>query len=473
MLFKNTKDTKNSKNKIEKLKLTFCGGVGSVTGANFLLEGPGAKILVDCGIEQGTPAAFEKNYKPFIYNPAEMDLLLVTHAHMDHIGRIPKLLKDGFDGVIYSTPETLELCKVMLRDALKLTTQEAERKKIEPMYDDVDVANAFSLWKTIPYHKDFQIAEGYSVYLKDPGHVLGASMYELTYTAEGEDKKRKIVFTGDLGNTPTPLLRDTEDITDADYMVMESVYGDRNHEDRDLRKQKLADAIEENTEKKGVLIMPVFSLEKTQELLYEMHTMFESKQIRSVPVYLDSPLAIELTEIYRKMAKDFNPEAQKENKRHDILDFPCLHIVRKSEDSKKIEEYSAPKIVMAGSGMSNGGRIQHHEADYLSDPNNTILFTGYQSVGTVGHSILNGAKQIELFNKTVSIRASVKSISGYSSHKDSDHLVEFVESTAKTLRKVFVVMGDTKSSTFLAQRLRDYVGVNAVHPEEGQSVFLS
>jgi metallo-beta-lactamase family protein len=412
--------------KIQKLKLTFCGGVGAVTGANFLLESPETRVLVDCGLEQGTPEAHRKNYSDFIYNPLSIDILLVTHAHMDHIGRIPKLVRDGFEGVIYSTPETLELCRIMLRDALKLTTQEAKRQKIEPLYEEGDVSKAFTLWKTIPYHTNFTLSSDLDVYLKDSGHVLGSAMFEVIYKRQ-DGTKRKIAFTGDLGNSPSPLLRDTEDIVDADYLIMESVYGDRNHEDKDIRKQKLADIIEECIKKKSVLVMPVFSLEKTQELLYEMHTLFESKQIPEVPVYLDSPLAIELTEVYRKMSRDFNDSAKSENKKHDILDFPCLRIVRKAEDSKMIVEASAPKIVMAGSGMSNGGRIQHHEAQYLSDPNNTILFTGYQSVGTVGHVILNGAKEIELFGHKVKIKANIESISGYSSHKDSDNLVSFVE----------------------------------------------
>ena len=464
--------------KTEKLTLTFCGGVGSVTGANFLLTGPKktgegeVQILVDCGLEQGSHEAEQNNRKPFIYKPSDADFLLITHAHMDHIGRIPKLVRDGFKGIIYSTPETKALSQLMLADALKLTTQAAERLNLPPLYDESDVRQSFNLWKSIPYHKETEIEPGYSLFLKDAGHVLGSTMYEVTYTAEGEDRKRKIVFTGDLGNSPTPLLRDTEDITDADYMVMESVYGDRNHDDRAHRLQKLTKAILENKKKDGIMLIPIFSLEKTQELLYEIHKLIEDKVIPPMPIYLDSPLAINLTEIYKHMSQDFNEQAKAEEHKHDIFSFPGLHVTTTSEESKAIVRSEGAKIIMAGSGMSNGGRIQHHEVHYLSNPNNTILFIGYQAVGTLGRAIQEGAKQVEVLGTMVEIRAAVENIDGYSSHKDSDHLVEFVEKGAQHFKKVFVVMGETKTSLFLVQRLRDYLGVNASHPEEGDIVTL-
>ncbi len=473
---------KNTKSKIEKLKLTFCGGVGSVTGANFLLTGPivgddskKIQILVDCGLEQGTHDADLNNHKEFGYNPAIADVLLITHAHMDHIGRVPKLVRDGFKGVIYSTPETKKLAVVMLADALKITTQNALRNGLPPLYEDQDVAESFKLWKTIPYHQHHELSPGYSVYLKDSGHVLGSCMFELTYTAEGEDKKRKIVFTGDLGNSPTPLLGDTEPVTDADYILMESVYGDRNHEDRAHRLEKLAKIIKDNHERGGVLLMPIFSLEKTQELLFEIHKLFDEHKLPRTNVYLDSPLAIKLTDIYKTMIADFNQTAQADAHRchhHDIFAFPGLHIIQSAEESKHILREQGPKIIMAGSGMSSGGRIMHHELNYLGDPNNTIVFIGYQAVGTLGRMIQEGASEVEIMGSRVKVRAKLEKIDGYSSHKDSDHLVEFVEQSAGSLRKVFVVMGETKTSLFLAQKIRDNTGVNAVHPEEGETVIL-
>lgn len=462
-----------------KLKLTFCGGTGSVTGANFLLEGPlkdipegQFKLLVDCGLEQGTHQADDFNHSDFRYDPKKVDVLLVTHAHMDHIGRVPKLIHDGFEGVIYSTPETKELSKYMLEDALKLTTQDAERTGRVPMYGPEDVRKAFNLWKTVPYHTPEELAPGYRIFLKDSGHVLGSCMFELTYTAEGEESKRKIVFTGDLGNSPTPLLKDTEDITDADYLLMESVYGDKNHEKREERLEKLEHVLKENHKKGGTLLIPIFSLEKSQELLYEIHKLYEDHKIPKMPVYLDSPLAIKLTEVYKKMSADFNAEAKAEAHKHNIFSFPSLHVIESAEESKAIFHAPAPKVIMAGSGMSSGGRILHHEAHYLPDPNSTIVFIGYQAVGTLGRAIEEGAKVVNIFNQQIPVHAKIEKIDGYSSHKDSDHLVAFVEKTAPTVKKVFVAMGEAGPSLFLAQRLRDYLGVHAEHPDEGDSVIL-
>lgn len=471
---------------IQQFTLKFCGGTGAATGAHFLFKGPRQDdsampngdrsdtfmIAVDCGLEQGTQEAEAFNHQPFPYDPSTLDVLLVTHAHTDHIGRIPKLVHDGFKGIIYSTPETKKLTSIMYEDALKLLTMEASRHGTEPLYNEVDVAKTLSMWHTIEYHTDFEIHPGYSVYLKDAGHVLGSTMFELTAYDKTRDVKRKIVFTGDLGNSPAPLLRDTEDITDADYVLMESVYGDRNHEDKGLRLQKLQDIINENHARGGVLLMPVFALEKTQELLYEINELIKDKKISPYPIYLDAPLAIKLTAVYEEMSKSFNPQAKQDMRHDDIFDFPGLHVSQSAEDSMAIAHMPSPKIIMAGSGMSSGGRIQHHEAHFLKDPKNTILFTGYQAVGTLGRLIRDGAPEVEIHGEKVPVRAHVETIDGYSSHKDMDHLVEFVSKTADTVKKVFVAMGETKSSLFLVQRLRDYLGVHAVAPELGQEIVL-
>lgn len=451
----------------KKLKLTFCGGTGAVTGANFLLESDQTKIVIDCGMEQGTSVAQEFNHRPFLYDPKAIDILLITHAHIDHVGRIPKLVKNGFRGVIYSTPETKEIAVLMLEDGLKLTIQDAERHNLEPLYGADDVKKTFELWKTIPYHQKTRIAPDFEVFLKDAGHVLGSTMYEVLYNG------KKIVFTGDLGNSPTPLLKDTEDITDADYLIMESVYGDRNHESKEDRLNKLEDIIEDTVKKKGVLMIPSFSLEKTQVILYELNGLVEEGRIPLIPVYIDSPLAIKVTEIYKRYPVDFNPQTQTLIKKgDDIFNFPKLHFTETSEESKAILHTPSPKIVIAGSGMSNGGRILHHELNYLSHPQNTLLLVGYQSVGTMGRQISDGAKEINIFNQRVVIRARVDHIDGYSSHKDSDHLFAFVENTADTVKKVFVAMGEPKSSLFLVQRLRDYLGVEAYAPKQGEAVVL-
>jgi metallo-beta-lactamase family protein len=473
-MFSQNTDSKESK---EFAKITFCGGVSSVTGANFLLEinkNQGVKkLLVDCGMEQGSEKAHVYNSSPFIFDPADIDILLVTHAHMDHIGLIPKLVKHGFRGIIYSTPETRDICVYMLEDALKLITEEAKHKRIDPLYVADDVRHAFELWKTIPYHQDFTIFKdlGVDVFLKDPGHVLGSAMYEIRIDLNG--KLRKFLFTGDLGNTPTPILRDTESIEGVDYVVMESVYGDRNHEDKATRLQKLQNTIEDIIGRKGVLLIPSFSLEKTQEILYEMDKLFEDKVVQPIPVYLDSPLASKLIPIYEKYIKDYNPEAKaRRDKGNNIFEFKNLRIVASAEESKSILHTPNPKIIMAGSGMSTGGRIQHHELNYLEAHNTILLFLGFQALGTLGREIYDGAKSVKIYENEVHINAEIRKIDGYSGHKDSDHLQEFAATAGESLKKVFVTMGETKSALFLVQRLRDYYGIDAIHPEQGDSVVL-
>lgn len=459
--------------KTKSLKLTFAGGVTTVTGANFILETipengeEVIKIMIDCGLEQGDPTAFTHNHNIFPYDPSTINYLLITHAHMDHLGLVPKLVKNGFKGKIFSTPETKALAPIMFEDAVKLLQKEAEKTEMPPLYEEQDAEKAMSMWHDIPYHTNTAFHGGFNVYAKDAGHILGSAMYEITYNGT------KIVFTGDLGNSPTPLLRDTEDITDATYMVMESVYGDKNHETHEERSGKLEDVIEETFSKKGAIIIPSFSLEKTQVILYEMNKLVEKSRIPSLPVFLDSPLAIKITEVYKKMPENFNDKAREEIRKGDeLFNFNRLTFVTTGEESKKLLDVPNPKIIIAGSGMSNGGRILHHEVNYLPDPKSTILLIGYQAVGTLGRHIQNGEKTVWIYGNPVHVNARVATIDGYSSHKDSEHLMEFVSKSQETLKKVFPVMGEPKASLFLAQRIADYLGIETHHPEEGESVVL-
>jgi metallo-beta-lactamase family protein len=437
---------------MKELQITFYGGVGTVTGANFLLESSKTKILVDCGLLQGTPDAFDENKKPFDYDVKSVDFLFITHAHLDHIGRVGKIVRDGFRGTIYSTPETKEIAIPMLTDALKVMEMNAKQLGLnapqdklaeEPLYTLADLDVAFSLWKTIPYHTETKIGEDFSVYLKDAGHILGSSMYEFKHNG------KKIVFTGDSGNSPTPLLKDTEEITDADYLIVDSVYGDRNHEPKDERDARFRQIVTETIHNGGTLVIPAFSIERTQVILYELNNLVEDKKIPSVPIYLDSPLGQKVTDIYAQHIKDFNDGVQKEVKSGDnIFKFPKLTITHGSRDSQEIERAESPKIVIAGSGMSSGGRVVWHELHFLPDPKSTVLLMGYQAIGTLGRRIQEKPREIEIKGQMVPIRARIEMISGYSSHKDSDGIVAMVDNTAKSIKKVFVVMGEPKSSTF-------------------------
>lgn len=451
---------------MSKTTITFESGVGTATGANFLLETEAGKNLIDCGLVQGSKFAEEINGNDFPYNPAEIKNLFVTHAHADHIGRIPKLVRAGFRGVIYSTPETKALAAIMLPDILVQMKREAGEHGVELMFGNEDIDKALELWKTIPYHQTTTIAD-FSVTLKDAGHILGSTMFEFVKNG------KKIVFTGDLGNSPTPLLPDTEMITDADYMVMESVYGDRNHEPQSERRAKLKRVINETVKRGGTIVIPAFSIERTQVILYELNGLIEGREVPQIPVFLDSPLAIKVTGVYKAYTKDFNKNVQQQQDGGDnVFEFPGLKFIRTAEESKDIERHKGSKVIIAGSGMSTGGRVVQHEKAYLDDPQSTILIVGYQVAGCLGRELQDGAKTVEIEGQMIPVKASVETILGYSSHKDSDHLIEFVENTAKTLKCVWVAMGEPKSSLFLTQRLRDYVGVNAVYPKLGETVTL-
>jgi metallo-beta-lactamase family protein len=411
------------------------------------------------------------NREDFPYDPASIDALFVTHAHMDHVGRIPKLVRDGFKGPIYSTNATKDLAKLMLDDALKLLTNEAAREGVLPLYEAADVLHTMNMWHGFDYHQPIHIDkdsdEEISVVLRDAGHVLGSAMIEFTYN------KKKVVFTGDLGNSPAPILRDTEVLTDADYLVMESVYGDRNHEPHTERKQKLHDIIVDAIARGGTLMIPAFSLERTQDLLFEINDMVEKKTIPRVPIYLDSPLAINITEVYKKYNNLFNTDTQSIIKHgDDIFNFPGLIKTPSTEESKGINYTQGPKIVIAGSGMMNGGRIVHHAMNYLGSRKNTILLVGYQAIGTPGRHIDEGSSTVRLYGQEVHIKAKVEKIYGYSAHKDSDHLAAMVEPLVGKVKKVFIVLGEPKSSFFLAQKISDNYGVDVSVPERGDIVEL-
>ncbi len=443
--------------------LTGCGGVGSATGANFLVRTPEMNLLVDCGLVQGSKFATEENRSAFPYKAGEIAFLFVTHAHMDHIGRIPKLVKEGFNGIIYSTAETKELALLMLEDAQNLLAREAQEAGLEPLYEKGDINHAMTLWKTLAYHKNLEISPDVSAYFLDAGHILGSAIIEITL----KGINRKIAFTGDLGNSPTPLLRDTELVTGADYMVIESVYGDRNHEPKDLRDMRLEEILRETLSGNGTVVIPAFSLERTQVILHAINNLVETRKIPRVPVFLDSPLAIKVTQVYKKYVTDFNSRIQEQIARgDDIFDFPGLKIVRDHMESNGIHSMKAAKIIVAGSGMSVGGRVLSHESFYLEDPDATLLLVGYQVPGSLGRQIEERSKKVHINGKPITIRARIEKISGYSSHKDSNNLVDFVSHSASTLKTCFVAMGENKSAAFLAQRIGSELGVHAVMQEK-------
>lgn len=450
----------------QKIKVTFYGGAGSVTGSNYLIETDKMKMLVDCGLFQGTRVSEERNKEAFPYDPASIDALFVTHAHLDHVGRIPKLVKDGFKGEIFSTMPTRDFGKLMLIDSLGVMRKEARKSKEETIYSEDDVENAMKLWETVDYHNRLQVGD-FEINFREAGHILGSAMIEISRGG------KKILFSGDLGNPPNPILRDMEKITDIDYLSVESTYGDRVHEKSTDTKLKLERAIENTVHEKGVLMIPAFSLERTQKLLFQIDQLVENGRIPRVPIFLDSPLAIRATTIYKKYSRYYNDRAKEIIRSGDSLfQFPGLKMTLRTDESKQINNVPAPKIIIAGSGMSNGGRIIHHERRYLSDPKNMLLIIGYQASGSLGRRLLEGEKTVKILGETISVRAKVESIHGYSAHPDMNDLFDFVSGSVDTLKKVFVVQGEPKSSLFFVQRLRDHLGVEAIAPKVGDSFIL-
>jgi len=447
--------------------LGFYGGVGSVTGANFMLDTGDLAILVDCGLEQGDKFAMSKNAEPFVYKPETVDVLLVTHAHADHIGRIPKLVRDGFSGKIYSTTATRELSNVMMRDALKVMQYESKKFGVDPLYEESDIDASFSFWESVDYDEHFNLSDDIEVWFTDAGHILGSGMVHIK---RGD---KKIVFTGDVGNVPQPLLRAPVLPKDYDYLVMESVYGDRLHEQVEERTALLRHYIEETQEKNGTLIIPAFSLERTQSMLFEINNMVESGDIKPLPVFLDSPLAISVTGLYKNFTSYLRPEIQNQIKNgDDIFDFSGLKFTESVRESEAINRHQGAKIIIAGSGMSHGGRILRHERKYLGDTNTTLLLVGYQSVGSIGRILQDGAKSIVIDGEKVKVRAQIAQIQGYSGHADRDQLLGLVAHGGEKAKQIFVAMGEERSSLFLTQRIRDYLGLNALAPELNQEVQI-
>jgi metallo-beta-lactamase family protein len=458
--------------------ITFCGGVGEVTGAHTVIDAGGTRFAVDCGLFQtGFGHEGEKNAEPFRVEPSTVQFLFITHAHADHIGRIALFVKRGFTGTIYSTSETRSLAELLMLDAVNIMKKREQEHSEKPLYDEVDVSASLELWKPIDFHEKIVFGAGTSnaqvqkieATFVPIGHILGAGA--VRFVREQPDGTKKVfVVSGDIGNSPDVLLPDAEPIADADYLVTESVYGDRLHGGGQNKTDKLREEITLADKRGGTLLIPSFAVHRTQSLLFEINNLFEESKAPIIPVYLDTPLGIKATAVYRKSLPLYNAAVQKKlSAGDDVFNFPKLSFVSNVRESEKIEHQPGAKVIIAGSGMSVGGRVLLHESGLLGDPNTTILFVGYQAPGTLGRRIQEGEKRVKIEKAWTNIRARVQTITGYSGHADKDQLLAYAAHSQKSLKKVFCIMGEPKCASFLAQRIVGELGVEAVVPTLGQS----
>ena len=473
------------------MKITFLGATKIVTGSNFLVVAAGNKFLVDCVLYQGKAELEEQNYREFDYNPAEIDFMLLTHAHIDHSGRIPKLYNDGFKGPIYAHKATCDLCQIMLPDSGHIQEMEAEwknKKRIRkgqptrgPLYTAEDALKCMEIFVPVKYDEIIQVSENIYVRFNDAGHMLGSSTIEIWAKEDG--KETKAVFSGDLGNNDIPLLSEPTMIDNCDYLVMESTYGSRLHIRNDQKAELFLKIVSETIDNGGTVVIPSFAVGRTQEILYEINKIKENRHdeeflreyrtLMKVPVYVDSPLAISATQVFKENMDLFEDEVKEEMERgNNPLEFPGLKFTQTADESKALNESDEPSIIISASGMCDVGRIKHHLKHNIWNPKSTILFVGYQAPGTLGYEIVNGAKKVTIFGEEFAVNARIEYIEGYSGHADQEGLMNFVYSFYNKPKHIFLVHGEEESQEVLRNKILENTGIGVTIPEYGETYQL-
>jgi len=460
--------------------LTFLGATRTVTGSRFLFEAAGKKILVDCGLFQGLKSYRLKNWEPFPVPPPTLDAVVLTHAHLDHCGYLPRLCAQGFQGPVYCTYATADLSAILLRDSAHLQEEDARwankkgfsrHKPALPLYTKADVEQCLQRLTPEHYGQDIMLADLLRLKFKDAGHILGSSFVDFKYPAGNE--VRRVLFSGDIGSPDRPIVRDPVQVFEVDYLVLESTYGNRLHGSTNPVRA-LAQAVNETVERCGMLIIPSFAVERTQELLFHLRSLEENKAIPAIPIYLDSPLAIEATAVFQKWKNNYDLQSLVLTlDGTDILKPQNLHLIKDSEESKHLHTLQGPAIIIAGSGMLEGGRILHHLEHRLPHPEHTVLFVGYQAEGTRGRAILNGASSIKIHGNEVPVRAHIKSILGFSGHADWREILAWLMGFNRPPRMTFLVHGEPEASQALAAKIHDVLGWKTTIPEHQQTVTLT
>ncbi len=464
------------------MRLTFLGAAGMVTGSSYLLETGSKKFLVDCGMFQGSKAIAALNRRPFSYNPAEIDGVLLTHAHIDHSGLIPRLCKSGFKGPVYATKVTAELCSIMLPDSGHIQEFEAEianrkgqragRKTEEPLYTVEEAYACLQQFSPVPYDTKIQLTDEITVSFRDAGHILGSSMVEIWITENGDTAK--LLFSGDLGQPDQPIIKDPTPITQADYIVVESTYGARKHDQEDPV-ELLATYINDTVAKGGNLIIPSFAVGRTQTLLYHLHTLFKGGLIPDIPVIIDSPLAISATDIFLKNSQEYDHEAYDMlYKDHDHpLQLPQLTYTKTSDESKAINKLGRPAIIISASGMADAGRVLHHLKHNLWRPESAVLFVGYQAQGSMGRRLLEGIKKVKIMGEEISVKAKIYNLDGFSAHADQDQLLTWLGKFESKPANIFIVHGEEEMAEPFAQLINEKFGFSTYIPQYGDSVLIA
>ena len=474
------------------MKITFLGATRTVTGSNYLIEAAGKKFLVDCGMWQGKAELEEENYQEFEFDPREIDFMLLTHAHIDHSGRIPKLYKEGYRNKIYAHKATCDLCALMLPDSGHIQEQESEwknRKRIrkgeeprEPLYTAEEALRCLEIFEPVKYDEIIDITPEIHARFNDAGHMLGSSIIELWVEENG--KRIKTVFTGDLGNNDIPLLNEPTMIEDTDFLVMESTYGSRLHIRNDNKAEDFLNIVAETLDNGGTVVIPSFAVGRTQEILYEIDKLKDIrkdeefrkkyKTLMKTPVYVDSPLAISATEVFKENMDLFDEETQKEiSKGENPLEFPGLKFTMTADESKALNEDPTPSIIISASGMCDVGRIKHHLKHNLWNPKSTILFVGYQAPGTLGYNIVNGAKKVKIFGEEIAVNARIEYIEGYSGHADQEGLMNFIYSFIEKPKHIFLVHGEKESQEVLKNKIEEETSLPVTIADFGETYDLS
>lgn len=457
------------------MRLGFLGAARVVTGSCFLLESGTYKLLVDCGMFQGSKRIRSMNYEEFSFNPADIDCVLLTHAHVDHCGLIPKLCHEGFKGKVYATKSTCELARIMLPDSAHIQESDAELQNrkgqrsgappVMPLYDINDVTEALQYFHAVPYGKKIKLCSNIEVVLRDAGHILGSAIFEVFVTENGETTK--IVFSGDLGQPAQPIIKDPTIIDGADYLVVESTYGDRLHQIYD-KEQALCEIINDTMDRGGNVIIPSFAVGRTQTLIYYLYRLWKAGKIDDIPIIIDSPLAIEASSVFAKNSQDFDEKTLSLMNNGQFEIIPQLRFCKTPEESRALNSSESSAVIISASGMADAGRILHHLKHNLWRPESTVLFVGYQAEGSLGRRLVDGIKRVKVMGEDVVVRAKIQMLEGFSAHADSAQILAWAESMQNPKpAKIFIVHGETPAQDVLKETLEKKLGIEAYVPFKG------